>query len=103
MIVVECSQSKFRVATAGWTTHNMQYQPCCAGRHSAVNLNAGKRAMSSISNDAAQPSENPDAETAAAHPPIPIDQRRLALNDFTKTAVKLSASDVHLQAASRCP
>jgi twitching motility protein PilT len=70
------------------------------GRHSAVNLNAGSAIMSSINNDAAQSPEPADHESAAAHPPIPIDQRRLSLSDFTKTAVKISASDVHLQAGS---
>jgi twitching motility protein PilT len=54
--------------------------------------------MSSTPEDPQHPSE--PAETTAHEPHVKVEERRLTLNDFTKTAVKLNASDVHLQANS---
>jgi twitching motility protein PilT len=53
--------------------------------------------MSSLNGNPANPSEPGTIETVPASLPS---ERRLTLNDFTKTAIKISASDVHLQAAS---
>src|SRR5271154_6195709 len=54
--------------------------------------------MSSTQENIEQPSE--PTETTTPEPRVKIEERRLTLNDFTKTAVKLNASDVHLQAGS---
>jgi len=52
--------------------------------------------MSSIN----QPPEMPEADGATLSAPAAADQRRLKLDDFTKTAIKINASDLHLQAGS---
>jgi twitching motility protein PilT len=56
--------------------------------------------MSSINSDAASTPEMPEAEAPALASPAAGERRTLKLDDFTKTAIKISASDVHLQAAS---
>jgi twitching motility protein PilT len=53
--------------------------------------------MSSLNTDPSNPPEPGSIETI---PAAISAERRLTLNDFTKTAVKISASDLHLQAAS---
>jgi twitching motility protein PilT len=56
--------------------------------------------MSSINANPAETPEMPEAEAPAIASPTGGAQRQLRLDDFTKTAIKISASDVHLQANS---
>jgi twitching motility protein PilT len=56
--------------------------------------------MSSINTNTDPMPQPAEMESAAGAPAINIEQRRLTLGDFTKTAIKLGASDIHLQAAS---
>ncbi|MGA2230909.1 MAG: PilT/PilU family type 4a pilus ATPase [Tepidisphaeraceae bacterium] len=59
--------------------------------------------MSSVNSTPGSPPEALDSEAQSAAEPRPVikvTERHLTLNDFMKTAIKLSASDVHLQAAS---
>jgi twitching motility protein PilT len=59
--------------------------------------------MSTLNSNPADSSEALESDSASAaepRPEIKTTERHLTLNDFTKTAVKLSASDLHLQAAS---
>jgi twitching motility protein PilT len=44
--------------------------------------------------------ENAEIDRSTPVPEIHVEERRLTLNDFLKTAVKVNASDVHLQAGS---
>jgi twitching motility protein PilT len=44
--------------------------------------------------------ENADIDRESAQPQIHIEERRLSLMDFLKTAIKINGSDVHLQAGS---
>jgi twitching motility protein PilT len=53
--------------------------------------------MSTLDTNPENPGEPGTIETIPASLPS---ERRLGLNDFTKTAVKIAASDLHLQAAS---
>jgi len=46
------------------------------------------------------PPENADIDHDAPQPQIHVEERRLKLDDFLKTAVKINGSDVHLQAGS---
>jgi twitching motility protein PilT len=41
-----------------------------------------------------------EKDTRAAQPHIHVEERRLSLNDFLKTVVKINGSDLHLQSAS---
>jgi twitching motility protein PilT len=59
--------------------------------------------MSSINTPSGSGAPIPAAESETADitpTEIKVTERRLGLNDFTKTAIKLGASDVHLQAGS---
>src|SRR4051812_27202920 len=44
--------------------------------------------------------ENADIDRDTVQPQIHIEERRLSLLDFLKTAIKINGSDVHLQAGS---
>jgi len=44
--------------------------------------------------------ENAEPERDAPQPEIHVEERRLTLHDFLKTAVKINGSDIHLQAGS---
>ena len=44
--------------------------------------------------------ENADIDRDTPQPEIHVEERRLGLHDFLKTAVKINGSDVHLQAGS---
>ena len=44
--------------------------------------------------------ENADIDRNAPQPQIHVEERRLTLNDFLKTVVKINGSDLHLQAGS---
>lgn len=44
--------------------------------------------------------ENADIDRETPQPEIHIEERRLTLHDFLKTAVKVNGSDIHLQAGS---
>src|SRR3954466_8557857 len=44
--------------------------------------------------------ENADIDRETPQPEIHIEERRLKLLDFCKTAVKINGSDIHLQAGS---
>src|SRR5438270_1900800 len=44
--------------------------------------------------------ENAEIDRDAPQPEIHVEERRLKLDDFLKTAVKINGSDVHLQAGS---
>jgi len=44
--------------------------------------------------------ENADIDRDSVQPQIHIEERRLSLLDFLKTAIKINGSDVHLQAGS---
>jgi len=44
--------------------------------------------------------ENADIDRDAPQPEIHVEERRLTLHDFLKTAVKINGSDIHLQAGS---
>jgi len=44
--------------------------------------------------------ENAEPERDASQPEIHVEERRLTLHDFLKTAVKINGSDIHLQAGS---
>ena len=44
--------------------------------------------------------ENADIDRDAPQPQIHVEERRLKLLDFCKTAIKINGSDIHLQAAS---
>src|SRR3954447_1678254 len=41
-----------------------------------------------------------DRDTSTPQPEIHVEERRLTLHDFLKTAVKINGSDIHLQAGS---
>src|SRR3954447_7472205 len=41
-----------------------------------------------------------DRDTSTPQPQIHVEERRLTLHDFLKTAVKINGSDIHLQAGS---
>src|ERR1700722_5766188 len=56
--------------------------------------------MSTISSNPGQPEETAPAEEPPQVAPAAGEHRRLGLNDFTRTAIKVGASDVHLQAGS---
>jgi len=45
--------------------------------------------------------ENAEVDREAPQPTIHVEERRLTLNDFLKTTVKINGSDLHLQ-AGRC-
>src|SRR4051812_42454209 len=44
--------------------------------------------------------ENGDIDRDTPQPEIHVEERRLTLHDFLKTAVKINGSDIHLQADS---
>src|SRR5205085_11510084 len=44
--------------------------------------------------------ENADIDRETPQPQIHVEERKLALNDFLKTSVKVNGSDLHLQAGS---
>ena len=44
--------------------------------------------------------ENADIDRDTPQPEIHVEERRLGLHDFLKTAVKINGSDIHLQAGS---
>src|SRR5690348_8051503 len=44
--------------------------------------------------------ENADIDRDTPQPEIHVEERRLTLHDFLKTAVKINGSDIHLQAQS---
>ena len=44
--------------------------------------------------------ENADIDRDTPQPQIHVEERRLSLHDFLKTAVKINGSDIHLQAGS---
>src|SRR5919112_6831232 len=44
--------------------------------------------------------ENADIDRESPQPQIHVEERRLTLHDFLKTAVKINGSDIHLQAQS---
>src|SRR3954469_809068 len=44
--------------------------------------------------------DNADIDRDTPQPEIHVEERRLTLHDFLKTAVKVNGSDIHLQAAS---
>ena len=46
------------------------------------------------------PPANAELDRETPQPEIHVEERRLTLHDFLKTAVKINGSDVHLQAAS---
>lgn len=56
--------------------------------------------MSSASSHIGHVIENADIDRTSAQPEIHVEERRLKLDDFLKTAVKVNGSDVHLQALS---
>ena len=44
--------------------------------------------------------ENADIDRDTPQPEIHVEERRLKLDDFLKTCIKINGSDVHLQAGS---
>ena len=46
------------------------------------------------------PPSNADIDHDAPQPEIHVEERRLTLHDFLKTAIKINGSDIHLQAGS---
>src|SRR4029453_3593524 len=44
--------------------------------------------------------DNADIDRDTPQPAIHVEERRLTLNDFLKTVVKVNGSDLHLQSAS---
>jgi twitching motility protein PilT len=44
--------------------------------------------------------DNADIDRETPQPTIHVDERRLSLQDFLKTAIKINGSDIHLQAGS---
>src|SRR5215207_167557 len=44
--------------------------------------------------------ENAEIDRDTPQPEIHVEERRLSLHDFLKTAVKMNGSDIHLQAQS---
>jgi twitching motility protein PilT len=46
------------------------------------------------------PPSNADIDRDASQPEIHVEERRLTLQDFLKTAIKINGSDIHLQAGS---
>src|SRR6201747_364446 len=44
--------------------------------------------------------DNADIDRDTPQPEIHVEERRLSLHDFLKTAVKINGSDIHLQAGS---
>src|SRR5688572_28976895 len=46
------------------------------------------------------PPENADIDRDTPQPHIHVEERRLTLHDFLKTAIKINGSDIHLQAGS---
>src|SRR5437868_4554353 len=54
--------------------------------------------MSSIQSSIGQVVENADIDRDTPQPEIHVEERRLSLHDFLKTAVKINGSDIHLQA-----
>jgi twitching motility protein PilT len=56
--------------------------------------------MSAPSSSTGQFTENADIDRTTPQPPIHVEERKLALNDFLKTIVKIGGSDLHLQSGS---
>jgi twitching motility protein PilT len=56
--------------------------------------------MSTVNSSTGQPEENAQVEEHPHEANISVGPRKLGLNDFTRTAIKVGASDVHLQAGS---
>src|SRR5271170_1014857 len=57
--------------------------------------------MSTINSNTGESEESAqNGEESPAQPARAADQRRLGLHDFTRTAMKAGASDIHLQAGS---
>src|SRR5215204_800376 len=53
-----------------------------------------------VSSKQGQIIENADIDRETPQPQIHVEERRLSLNDFLKTMVKINGSDLHLQSAS---
>src|SRR5215210_3121852 len=53
-----------------------------------------------MASHAAQVVDNADIDRDTPQPEIHVEERRLSLHDFLKTAVKINGSDIHLQADS---
>jgi twitching motility protein PilT len=56
--------------------------------------------MTTSSSTLEKPVETPEAESSSAPTEIHVEDRRLGLQDFLKTSVKVGGSDIHLQAES---
>src|SRR5437588_12737954 len=56
--------------------------------------------MSQVQSRIGEVIENADIDRDTPQPEIHIEERKLALHDFLKTAIKIGGSDVHLQAGS---
>ena len=56
--------------------------------------------MSTVQSNIGQVVENADIDRDTPQPEIHVEERRLSLHDFLKTAVKINGSDIHLQAGS---
>src|SRR5215210_1595575 len=56
--------------------------------------------MSTINSDTGNFVENRDIDRKAPQPQIHVEERRLTLQDFLKTVIKINGSDLHLQAGS---
>src|SRR5688500_7728507 len=54
----------------------------------------------SLQTSAGEVVENADIDRDTPQPNIHVEERRLSLHDFLKTAVKINGSDIHLQAGS---
>src|SRR3954454_22118243 len=57
-------------------------------------------AMSTLSSKIGDVVENADIDRDTDVPEIHVEEKRLSLHDFLKTAVKINGSDIHLQAGS---
>src|SRR5882757_1894666 len=72
-----------------------------AARHGPVQRRAITPRTPAMSRPTTQlPPENADIDRDGPQPQIHVEERRLKLDDFLKTAVKINGSDVHLQAGS---
>ena len=73
------------------------------GHHSSSTTAASTHAAASsaaVSKSGAQFVENADIDRDTPQPNIHVEERRLTLNDFLKTIVKVNGSDLHLQSGS---
>ena len=58
------------------------------------------KAAAAASTATVTPPENADIDRDTPQPAIHVEERRLTLNDFLKTVVKINGSDLHLQSMS---